>query len=86
MTAMKSQKYSHDFAWLWLFMHDATQGNIFPQLQQNRRNIPTILPGWLVVCKHDANHTEIFTQLQRNRGNIPTICWLLKIRLKYLVL
>jgi len=55
-------------------MHDATQGNIFPRMQQNHGNIPTILPVVVVVlCKHTTRLAETFPQLQRNRGNIPTI-------------
>jgi len=33
----------------------------FPQLQRNRGNIPTILPGWLVVCKQCESHRNIHT-------------------------
>jgi len=59
-TATKSRKYSHDFA---LCMHNATQGNIFPWMQQNRRNIPTILPVVVVVLyKHTMQLAETFPQ------------------------
>jgi len=58
-TTQLTEIFPQFFAWLWwLYKHDAT-GRKIPRLQQNRGNIPTILPGCGGCVSNDATCRNI---------------------------